>query len=243
VTCHRQVDLTHILLLRTSASYAGLENFPKAADDATECIRLAPAFVKGYYRLAIALIELKDYDKAAATIQQGLRVDPSNPQLSKQLRTVNQLKKTTASGPGPSGLAGASSALPSSPAGSLGVPRHKLDDSTARELHDLQSQFAQTNRELGVVHANLNMIQQENRIGQLTKSEIEPLDDATQCYRQIGKLFLLSSKERVVEHLDKQLDENRKKESDLTSKMDYLERRLKSQKQNIDEIVEPIRSS
>lgn len=206
-----------------------------------ECIRLAPAFVKGYYRLTMALIELKDYDKAAATIQQGLRVEPNNPQLIKQLRTVNQLKNATTTGTDISSRA-ASSTLPSS-AGSLDVPRHKLDDSTARELHDLQSQFAQTNRELGVVQANLNMIQQESRIAQLTKSEIEPLDDATQCYRQIGKLFLLSSKDLIMEHLDKQLDENKKKESDLTSKMDYLERRLKSQKQNIDEIVKPIRTS
>jgi chaperonin cofactor prefoldin len=220
--------------MQRSASHAGLEEWSKAADDAKECVRLAPNFVKGYYRLAVALIELKDLDKAAATIQQGLRVDPNNPQLSKQLRAVRQLKKAVSSG---HGVPSASNAL------SHALPRHKLDDSTARELQDLQNQYAQTSREMGAVQANLNTIQQESRIAELTKGELEPIDGSTQCYRQIGKLFLRSSKDQVVQHLDEQLEDHKKKEKDLTSKMDYLERRLKSQKQNIDEIVKPIRSS
>jgi chaperonin cofactor prefoldin len=220
--------------MQHSASHAGLEDWSKAADDAKECVRLAPNFVKGYYRLAVSLIELKDLDKAAATIQQGLRVDPNNPQLSKQLRAVRQLKKAISSG---HGVPSASNAL------SHTLPRYKLDDSTARELQDLQNQYAQTSREMGAVQANLNTIQQESRIAELTKGELEPLDGSTQCYRQIGKLFLRSSKDQVVQHLDEQLEDHKKKEKDLTSKMDYLERRLKSQKQNIDEIVQPIRSS
>lgn len=220
-------------MIRRSASHAGLEEWSKAAIDAKECVRLAPNFVKGYYRLAVALIELKDLDKAAAAIQQGLRVDPNNPQLSKQLRAVRQLKKAVSSGHG------------ASTSNSLGhtLPRHMLDDATARELQDLQNQYTQTSREMGAVQASLNTIQQESRIAELTKGELEPLEGSTQCYRQIGKLFLRSSKDKVVQHLDEQLDEHKKKEKDLTSKMDYLERRLKSQKQNIDEIVKPIRSS
>jgi chaperonin cofactor prefoldin len=221
------------LLIQRSASHAGLEDWSKAADDAKECVRLAPSFVKGYYRLAVALIELKDLDKAAATIQQGLRIDPNNPQLSKQLRAVRQLKKAGSSGNG---------ALASNSLSHI-LPRHKLDDSTARELQDLQNQYAQTNREMGAVQANLNAIQQESRIAELTKAELQPLDGSTQCYRQIGKLFFRSTKDQVVHHLDEQLGDHKKKVKDLTSKMDYLERRLKSQKQNIDEIVKPIRSS
>lgn len=190
--------------------------------------------MKGYYRLAVALIELKDLDKAAATIQQGLRVDPNNPQLSKQLRAVRQLKRVASAG---LGAASSSNSL------SHTLPRHGLDDATARELQDLQNQYAQTSREMGAVQASMNAIQQESRIAELTKAELEPLDGSTQCYRQIGKLFLRSSKDQVVHHLDEQLEEHKKKEKDLTSKMDYLERRLKSQKQNIDEIVKPVRSS
>jgi len=197
---------------------------------------LDPSFVKGYYRLAIAQIELRNYENALATIRQGLQVEPDNPQLSKQLRTVRQLQRST--------TAASTSSVGTNPtSGPLAVASHsaghRLDEASARELQDLQSQYAQTTREWHSVQANLQAIRQESRISDLTKAEVVTLEDHTKCYRQVGKAFLLSSKEQVVERLDKQMEDFNKKEGDLTSKSDYLERRLKSQKQNIEEIVKP----
>ena len=58
-------------------------------EDAKECIRLLPQFVKGYYRLATAQLALEEYDAAQATIKQGLVMDANNAPLLKLLTTIN----------------------------------------------------------------------------------------------------------------------------------------------------------
>jgi len=80
-------------MIPVSASYAGLKEWSKAAEDAKECIKLSPDFIKGYYRLATAQLEVEEYDQAEATINQGLLLEANNPQLSKILRSIKQKKK------------------------------------------------------------------------------------------------------------------------------------------------------
>jgi tetratricopeptide (TPR) repeat protein len=72
-----------------------LEQWKQAADDAKECIRLDPNFVKGYYRSAVAQIALGEHDSAIATIRQGLVVDNNNLPLTKLLRKAQQQKKVS----------------------------------------------------------------------------------------------------------------------------------------------------
>jgi stress-induced-phosphoprotein 1 len=210
---------THTLLFY-SASYGGLDNWQEAADDAKECIRLDPSFVKGYYRLATAQIELKDYDGATATIRQGLTVDAGNLQLTKLQRMVQQNKQVQ------------KAKQESAAAG----PR-QLDAAQTRELQELQMQFQQTNRDLQIAQANLAKAQREARIAELTKSELEQLPDETACYRSIGKMFLRSSVPGVMEHLNTQLDVGKKTEAEMKQKMDYLERQAKSLRLNVEELV------
>jgi hypothetical protein len=76
-----------------SASYAGLEHWKQAADDAKACIRIDPYFVQGYYRSAVAQITLGEHDSAIAMIRQGLVVDSINLPLTKLLRKAQQQKK------------------------------------------------------------------------------------------------------------------------------------------------------
>jgi tetratricopeptide (TPR) repeat protein len=214
----------HILYSNRSACRAGLKDWVKAAEDGMECIRLDPSFLKGYYRLATAQIEQKDYDKALSTIRQGLTVDPNNSQLTKQMRTIKQLQKAAAA---------------KLKQQQIGGNNARLDDAASKELQELQAQHQHSTRELGTAQVNLNMIKREHRITELCQTELEPLESSHTCYRSLGKAFLKLDKERVVEHLDRQMQEGKKKETDLTQKMEYLERQIKSQVQNIEEIVKP----
>lgn len=213
------------LFFRGSACYGGKGEWQASADDAKECIRLDPTFIKGYYRLAAAQMELRDFDGAMATIRQGLSVDKDNSQLLKQLRTVKHLKKE-AQKPAPQ--------IGSQFTNRSGKP---LDAATARELQDLQLQHNQANREFNTVNANLVKTQREFHINELTKSELEALPPESSCYRSIGKMFLKSNKNGVMEHLAKTMEEQKKKEADMTQKMEYLEKRIKSTKNNMEELM------
>jgi chaperonin cofactor prefoldin len=223
VQCYRaNVDSLCLFLSTRSASYGGLQNWKLAAEDAKECIRLDPSFIKGYYRLAAAQIELKDYDAAMATIRQGLSLENNNVQLLKQMRIIKQAQKVEAAKLA-SKAASASNAT--------------LDEGASRELRELRGQYNQGNQEFGTLQANLTKAQREHKMTEITKTELDDLTEETKCYRSIGKMFMQSTRTDVTAHLDKQMQDLKKSEGDMTQKMEYLERKMKSQRQNIEELT------
>jgi len=162
-----------------------------------------------------------------ATIRQGLTVEPKNPQLTKQMRNVQQMKKVAAAKE-------ASARAPQQVSSAT-----TLDEATRRELRELQTNHAQTNRELQTVQANLVKTQREYKVGDITKSELAQIPDDSKCYRSIGKMFLLSTKDGVLEHLERQMEDQKRQESDMMQKLEYLERQMKEQRQNLQELMAP----
>jgi chaperonin cofactor prefoldin len=213
--------------MTTSASYAGLADWNKAVEDAKECIRLSPEFVKGYYRLATAQLELKEYDMAQATIKQGLAIDANNTPLLKLMGMIKKAKKVAGQ---------ASTSAANSAAATIGG-NSKLDQATSRELYDLEVQHKHTIREYQQVQVNLNRFQKEQRMSDATLGELDANPAVGAYYRSVGKIFMKSTREKVMDHLKSNKEESVKKETGLTQKFDYLERRLKSQKQNMRELV------
>lgn len=65
-----------------SASYAGLGDWAKAAEDGENCIRVNKKFIKGYFRLATALENSGNFKKAVDTLTMGLAVEPRNKDLN-----------------------------------------------------------------------------------------------------------------------------------------------------------------
>lgn len=64
-----------------AASYAGLGEWEKAAEDGAACIRTNKNFIKGYFRAVTGLENLKNYKKASETLTMGLAVEPRNKDL------------------------------------------------------------------------------------------------------------------------------------------------------------------
>lgn len=235
-----------MLYSNRSACYCGLNQWSKAAADAKECIRLDPTFVKGYYRLVTAQIELQDYNAAAATIRQGLSVDDSNPQLLKQQRTVQQLKRTAESmakrqqqqqQQTPQGAAATAASIINS-----AVP------TGSSELEQLQRQFIQTNRELEMIKVNMSHRERERKVSEFTKNEVLQMDNDSSSsnnnskqemgyYRSVGKMFLRTSRDEIVQHLDKSMAACQQKEDEMKKQSEYLMRQVKLQRENMQELV------
>jgi chaperonin cofactor prefoldin len=225
-----------------SACHAGLKDWQQAIQDAKECIRLDPSFVKGYYRLAIALKELKDYPTALSAIRQGLAAagetsNSNSDPLHKLLRQVEQLQRNVEmnndSPPSSTSVSAYNNTSGSRPHSA------PLDDAATRELEDLRQLSAQTSRDLQIAQANLQKINRDKRMAEITKGELASLPEQTPCYRAIGKIFVKSSQERVTEYLDQEVQGYSKRMVDLTQKKEYLERRFKSQQQNMKDILSP----
>ena len=194
--------------------------------------------MKGYYRLATAQLEQEEYDLATSTIKQGLALDANNTQLLKVLRNIKQAKKMKASASvstaATSGIANGGGAMSNLPHG------NKLDTATSRELYDLQVQYNQTSKEYNTVQANLTKIQREYKMQEITHKQLSgdiPANTSKSYYRTVGKVFMKSTHTNILDHLTTSMEDRSKKEIDLKSKLDYLDRRLKSTKTNMDELI------
>ncbi|VFQ70759.1 unnamed protein product [Cuscuta campestris] len=83
-------------LSNRAASYTKLGALPEGLKDAEKCIELDPTFVKGYTRKGAVQFFMKEYDKALETYQQGLKLDPQNPELLDGVRScVAQINKAS----------------------------------------------------------------------------------------------------------------------------------------------------
>ncbi|KAI9984681.1 hypothetical protein PInf_006045 [Phytophthora infestans] len=88
-----EIDPTnHVYFSNRSAAYAGWGKFQEAVDDAAECIRINPQFVKAYHRHGVALKGLKKYDEALATLRAGQRVDFNNADLNRLVTEIEPLQ-------------------------------------------------------------------------------------------------------------------------------------------------------
>ena len=77
----------HILYSNRAACYTKLGAFAEGIKDADACIELAPGFAKGYSRKGHLQYFMKEYSKAMATYEAGLKnSDPENQELKDGLR-------------------------------------------------------------------------------------------------------------------------------------------------------------
>ncbi|KAG9452421.1 hypothetical protein H6P81_005325 [Aristolochia fimbriata] len=77
-----------------AACYTKLGALPEGLKDAEKCIELDPTFSKGYTRKGAVQFFMKEYDKALETYQEGLKLDPNNPELTDGVRRcIEQINK------------------------------------------------------------------------------------------------------------------------------------------------------
>ena len=92
-----ELDNTNaIIWSNRSACCLALQQFVEAEVDARKSVILQPNFVKGFYRLALALIEQQRSAEALPFINEGLILDPTNALLKKlKLRAVDLVRNKT----------------------------------------------------------------------------------------------------------------------------------------------------
>jgi len=88
----------HVLFSNRSASYAGLQEFDKALDDAKKCISIKPDWGKGYGREGAAYHGLGDLESAIQSYQKGLQVEPGLAMLTNGLKEVEADMAASAGG-------------------------------------------------------------------------------------------------------------------------------------------------
>jgi len=77
-----------------ASTYAALKMWEDALSDAREAVRIKPDWLKGYYRMGVCLVELKQYHEACRVFERGLKFHPENDQMAKELKKVKDHLKS-----------------------------------------------------------------------------------------------------------------------------------------------------
>ncbi|KAF9973460.1 Hsp90 cochaperone [Actinomortierella ambigua] len=96
----KAIDLdpsNHVLYSNRSACYASLKEYQKALEDGEKTVSLNASWAKGYGRKAAALYGLGRLPEAEKTYEEGLKIEPTNPQLQKGLQETQQAMESEAS--------------------------------------------------------------------------------------------------------------------------------------------------
>ena len=79
-----------------SACYANLKDWQKSYEDALMSVSKDPKYIKGYYRLSAAQVELQMFDDAENTLRAALTIEPGNEVIARQIKSLRQKKAATA---------------------------------------------------------------------------------------------------------------------------------------------------
>ena len=76
-----------------AACHEKLRQFEEMADAGRSCIKADKSFVKGYFRLAVAYKNLNQLGDCIQTLQSGLAIQSSNPDLKRMKKEVTELQR------------------------------------------------------------------------------------------------------------------------------------------------------
>ncbi len=209
----------HVYFSNRSACYAAKKDFPASAQDALQCVKLAPGFIKGYYRLVQAQMEMRDFDGAMQTAKAGLALDADNVELHKQMRLIKAKKAAVAA----RDKRGPAVARPA-------------NEAALKEQLELGDQLNACKRELRETEAYLQRAVREQKMSDLAKAQILDIEDGTGMYKGVGKIFMRSTKENVIDWMDKSKVKHKEDEGKYKSKMEYLEKKGQSIIKNLEEL-------
>jgi len=68
----------HVLYSNRSASYASIQEYDKAYDDAEKCVSIKPDWAKGYLRKGLAEFYQQKYEESVKTYEEGIKLDSNN---------------------------------------------------------------------------------------------------------------------------------------------------------------------
>lgn len=208
------IEANHVYYCNRSAVHLAKKDWQNAELDAQKCVEMDKKFVKGYFRLATAQVELEKIDEATATVRAGLKENEGSPELNRLLRVCKAKKEAL----------------------KKGVPKSNRGGPTP-EMLEMHEKLQATGRELNQVNAKIQGAARDKKRAHFTMAEIQNLPETVNTYRSVGKMFLLTPREEIKAHLSTTSNKCDENEKTLREQKAYYERRAASQEANLRDLM------
>ncbi|KAK4635115.1 putative prefoldin subunit 1 [Fulvia fulva] len=112
----------------------------------------------------------------------------------------------------------------------MAIPNEKLQ----QLLQEIEQKAAFAQQQLGIVRTQIAAKTRENRMLQLSSTELDTLPKDTPVYDGVGKMFVLTSTEDVKARQAKEAVEVKAEIANLEKKLHYLDTTYKNSQQHIE---------
>ncbi|KAK8192951.1 prefoldin subunit 1 [Phyllosticta capitalensis] len=116
----------------------------------------------------------------------------------------------------------------------MAIPNEAL----AKLLQEIEQKAAFSQQQIGLVKAQMTAKAREQRMLQLTTTEVDSLPKDTRVYEGVGKMFVLTPTNDVKHRLAKESEEAKSDTTNLEKKLHYLETTLKNSKDNFEQLLQ-----
>ncbi|TKA28714.1 hypothetical protein B0A50_03042 [Salinomyces thailandicus] len=120
----------------------------------------------------------------------------------------------------------------------MAIPNEKLQ----QLLQEISSKAAFAEQQLGIVRAQIASKNREQRMLQLSNTEMNALPQATPVYEGVGKMFVSTTIPDVKKKQDQEGEDCKKELSNLDKKLHYLETTYKNSTEHIESILKRVDS-
>ncbi|KAK7529065.1 Prefoldin [Phyllosticta citriasiana] len=118
----------------------------------------------------------------------------------------------------------------------MAIPNEAL----AKLLQEIEQKATFSQQQIGLVKAQITAKAREQRMLQLTTTEVDSLPKDTRVYEGVGKIsrFVLTPTREVKQRLAKEGEEIKSDTANLEKKLHYLETTLKNSRDNFEQLLQ-----
>ncbi|KAI6178689.1 hypothetical protein M3Y98_00528100 [Aphelenchoides besseyi] len=113
-----------------------------------------------------------------------------------------------------------------------------FDEQLRKAIQDLQIQTINTNQRLAEIDQTQQIMQQNIRVSEVAKAEVQQLPKDRAVYHNIGRLFVLRTHEEEIEDQEKDIRTYTANNEDLQKTREYLQNNLTELEKKVRDILQ-----
>jgi prefoldin subunit 1 len=113
----------------------------------------------------------------------------------------------------------------------------QVDLELKKAFEDLQIKMITTRNQMKVITTQVEQLKRQTQHSKLTEAEIKNLETKVPMYEGIGRMFALSTKDKVLHNLEEKAKLCDTKIINLEKSKEYLEKSLKDSENSLRELI------
>ncbi|CAD5208999.1 unnamed protein product [Bursaphelenchus xylophilus] len=117
----------------------------------------------------------------------------------------------------------------------------EFESKLRKAFHELALKTNQTNDQLEEVRHSKNIMEQNIKVAEIAKEEVQKLDPERSVYHSIGGIFVYRKHQEEIDDQQKDIDSYKKRIEELEKQREYLQKNLTDAQKNLREMVQQSR--